>query len=123
MEEERPGTVGVVDDDPAVLNSFRFMLEAAGCRVATYSSAQNFIERASEQPTCLILDQYMPQVTGLELAERLRAAGNTLPILLITGWPSPTLVTRAAELGIEHVLEKPVDENDVLTFATVHLCR
>jgi CheY-like chemotaxis protein len=52
---------------------------------------------------CLILDHHIPNMTGLELARRLRADGAVVPILLITGSPSPTI---AAELGIE-VLDKP----------------
>ena len=58
---------------------------------------------------CLILDHHMPEMTGLELAERMRADGTGIPILLITGSPSPAIVARAAEvarafgvLGISH---------------------
>jgi FixJ family two-component response regulator len=56
---------------------------------------------------CLIVDQHMPGMTGLELAEQLRAEGNIVPIILITGWPSRTVYVRAAELGVEQALEKP----------------
>ena len=121
MQQDHPSVVGVVDDDPAVLDSFRFMLEVAGYRVATFSSAFDFLENASEPPACLILDQYMPDLTGLELVEHLRSVGSTMPILLITGLPSPEISVRAAELGIEGVIEKPPDEADILSFATAHL--
>ena len=57
----------------------------------------------------------MPEMTGLELVERLRADGSGIPILLITGSPSPAIATRAAELGIR-VLEKPLTEDDMLDF-------
>ena len=57
----------------------------------------------------------MPEMTGLELAERLRTDGAGIPILLITGSPSPAIVARAAELGIR-VLEKPPTEEDLLDF-------
>lgn len=59
---------------------------------------------------CLILDHHMQQMTGLELAERLRADGVSIPILLTTGSPSPAIARRAAELGIEGVLEEPLGE-------------
>ena len=58
----------------------------------------------------------MPEMTGLELAERIRADGAGIPILLITGAPSPAIVTRAAEVGINRVLEKPATEEDLLDF-------
>jgi two-component system, LuxR family, response regulator FixJ len=58
----------------------------------------------------------MPEMTGLELAERLRADGSSIPILLITGSPSPTIIARAAELGIHRVIEKPPTEEDLLDF-------
>ena len=57
----------------------------------------------------------MPEMTGLELAERLRADGAGIPILLITGSPSPAIGARAAELGIR-VLETPPTEGDLLDF-------
>ena len=53
----------------------------------------------------------MPNMTGLELARRLRADGAVIPILLITGSPSPTIAASAAELDIE-VLDKPPGEED-----------
>jgi CheY-like chemotaxis protein len=58
----------------------------------------------------------MPEMAGLELAEQIRADGSKIPILLITGGPSPTIVARAAELGINRVLEKPATGEDLLDF-------
>ena len=58
----------------------------------------------------------MPCMTGLELAERLRANGEGIPILLITGSSTPSIVARAAEVGIDRVLEKPPSDEDLLDF-------
>jgi FixJ family two-component response regulator len=58
----------------------------------------------------------MPDITGLELAERLRAVGSSMPILLVTGSPSPVIVACAAELGVTKVLDKPPTEEDLLDF-------
>jgi CheY-like chemotaxis protein len=63
----------------------------------------------------------MPVMTGLELAQKLREEKSDIPILLSTGAPSPAIVIRAAELGIERVLEKPPDEDDLLAFVNKHL--
>ena len=108
----------MVDDDAAVLESFRFMLELAGYSVATYPSALAYLEHKSPPPRCLILDQHMPRMTGLELTARLRAAGVKAPVLLITSFPSPAIIARAAEIGIEQVLEKPPLEDDLINFVS-----
>jgi len=120
MTDHHNDTVAVVDDDPAVLDSLRFLLEAAGYRVATYSSAVTFLADRETPPACLILDQHMPQMTGLELAAELHAAGPVIRILLITALASPAVVARAAQLGIEKVLEKPLHEHDLLGFVNAH---
>jgi CheY-like chemotaxis protein len=62
----------------------------------------------------------MPQMTGLELATRLRGEGRDIPILLITSAPSAAIVARAMQLHIEKVLEKPPTEDDLLSFIGVH---
>jgi len=120
MEDNRSGAVAVVDDDPAVLDSLKFLLEMAGHSVAAYASAAAFLEDRAMSPACLILDQQMPQMTGLELAARLLSEGGGLPVLLITGSPSPAIVARAAQLGIEKVLAKPPAEGDLLRFVNAH---
>jgi len=109
-------TVAVVDDDDAVRHSLRFLLEVLGHKVETFASAAEFLKTELRTLACLILDQHMPAMTGLELAERLRADGNTIPIMLLTGSPSPSIAARATQLGVERVLEKPVDEADVMAF-------
>ena len=63
----------------------------------------------------------MPQMTGLELAARLRTKGVGIPVLLITAQPSPIVTARAAELGIEKVLGKPAAEAELLSFVDAHM--
>ncbi len=125
MENKAPGVVGIVDDDPAVLDSLKFLLEVVGHRVATYASAEAFLSdggggTACPIPACLIIDQHMPRMTGLELTQKLRDDGADIPILLITGSPSPAIVARAAQLGIVDVLEKPPEEADLLNFVAAY---
>jgi two-component system, LuxR family, response regulator FixJ len=108
--------VAIVDDDAAVRDSLRFLLEVVGHPVETFASAAEFLNAEQQRLACLILDHHMPEMTGLELAERLRADGSGIPILLITGSPSPAIVARAAELGIYRVLAKPRAEEDLLSF-------
>jgi FixJ family two-component response regulator len=109
------GRVAIVDDDQAVRDSLRFLLEIIGHPVETFASAAEFLNADKQHLVCLILDHHMPEVTGLELAERLRADGFGMPIVLITGSPSPAIAARAAELGIR-VLAKPVTDEDLMDF-------
>jgi FixJ family two-component response regulator len=107
--------VAIVDDDAAVRDSLRFLLETIGHSVETFASGGEFLKADRERLACLILDHHMPEMTGLELAERLRADGFGMPIVLITGSPSPAIAARAAELGIR-VLAKPVTDEDLMDF-------
>ena len=118
MAKTSSGTVAVVDDDPAVLDSLKFLLEVTGHRVAIYASAAEFLQGQAGQLSCLILDHQMPRMTGLELVARLRNDGVSIPILLISGSLSQAIVARAAELGIEKVLEKPLNDDDLVNFVS-----
>ncbi|MEJ0019763.1 MAG: response regulator [Acetobacteraceae bacterium] len=109
--------VAVVDDDDAVRDSLRFLLETAGFPVATYGSAAEFLDRAPvAELACLVVDQHMPELTGLQLVTRLRSQGIALPVALITGSPSPDLLRVAHALSVASVMEKPLDDDALLEF-------
>ncbi len=109
--------VAVVDDDDAVRDSLRFLLEIAGYSVASYGSAAQFLHEAPiGELVCLVVDQHMPDQTGLQLVARLRAQGVSLPVALITGSPSADLVRLARELSVAKVMEKPLDDDVLLDF-------
>ena len=109
--------VAVVDDDDAVRDSLQFLLEIAGYAVASYSSGAQFLQDAPiGELVCLVVDQHMPDQTGLQLVARLRAQGVSLPVVLITGSPSADLVRLAGELNVARVMEKPLDDDLLLDF-------
>jgi two-component system response regulator FixJ len=116
MTEVQQRRVAIVDDDQDVRDSFQFLLEIIGHPVETFAFGVEFLKADKQHLACLILDHHMPEMAGLELAEQIRADGSKIPILLITGGPSPTIVARAAELGINRVLEKPATGEDLLDF-------
>lgn len=117
MPEGGRPLVGVVDDDMAVRDSLRFLLEAAGFRAVTFPSVEQYLTApGQEEFTCLLLDQHMPSVTGLDLLQRLRAMGDETPVALMTGSPSAQLTRRAEELGAVAVLEKPLTEGRLFQF-------
>ncbi|MDR3529783.1 MAG: response regulator [Rhodopila sp.] len=120
MTDNPKNVVAIVDDDPAVRDSLQFLLEAAGYSAVTYGSAAAFLDGDADWPACLIVDQHMPEMTGLELAAQLRRDGANIPVLLVTASPSTFIVARAVLLGIEMVAEKPVGEDDLLKFVKDH---
>jgi FixJ family two-component response regulator len=117
MPDGRRRVVGVVDDDAAVRDSLRFLLEAAGFSIVTFASAGAFLAADDSQVlTCLLLDHHMPQTTGLELLRQLRQFGRDLPVALMTGSPSAQVTRQALELGARAVLEKPLTEQALFEF-------
>src|SRR5882672_1380022 len=84
MPEAAP-IVFVVDDDISVRESLELMIQTAGWRAETYSSAQAFLARPrASVPCCLVLDVTLPGLSGLELQQRLLERTD-MPILFITG--------------------------------------
>ena len=117
MGDARRPVVVVVDDDEAVRDSLRFLLETAGFDVDTFASAGDFLAASyRDRRLCLLLDQHMPRMTGLDMLQRLRDSGWDLPVALMTGSPSDELSRRAHELGVLEVLEKPLPGDVLLRF-------
>ena len=117
MPDERRQVVAVVDDDEAVRESLRFLLETAGFLVATFGSADGFLASESlNNIACVLLDQHMPHVTGLEVLQQLREHLPGMSVALMTGSPAPETTRRALELGAAEVLEKPLAEHALLAF-------
>lgn len=117
MQDGHRLRVAVVDDDDAVRDSLRFLLEAAGYDVLTFGSAVEFLSSADIRAlACVLVDQHMPRVTGLELVARIRVTRPELPVALMTGSPSAELAQRALDLGVTDMLEKPLQEQGLLQF-------
>jgi two-component system, LuxR family, response regulator FixJ len=116
MTEAVRRTVAIVDDDYAVRDSFHFLLEVLRQPVETFGSAAEFLKTDRQHLACVILDHHMPCMSGLELAERLRANGEGIPILLFTCTPTPSIVAYAVKIGIDRVFGKPPSAEDLLDF-------
>ena len=108
--------VAVIDDDEGVRGSLLCLLESFGYDAVGFPSAVDFLSSDLRAVQCLILDQHMPEMSGLQLTAKLKAEGSNLPILLMTGSPSPEITAQAAQLGLGTVPEKPLREEDVLAF-------
>jgi len=106
----------VVDDDEAVRDSLRWLLEANGYRVKTFSSAEAFLNIYEvDEIAVLIADVRMPGMSGLELQEELLARRAPLPIVFITGHGDVPMAVSTIKKGAVDFLEKPFNETDLRT--------
>jgi two-component system response regulator FixJ len=108
--------VYAVDDDPNVLNVLRTMLSQAGYDVLCYPSAVSFLQDLSLLSRGMVItDQVMPEMTGLELHQRLRTLRpNDFRLILISAFPRTSLTVEAMKLGAITVLDKPFDRHELL---------
>ena len=110
----------MIDDDSDVGDVLGGLLETMGYQVETYRSGMDFLNNAKlDRLACLIVDQNMPRMTGLEMIERLSDRGVSIPALLITGLNDVEVERKAASLGVMTVLEKPMSHHELLRFISV----
>lgn len=109
------GTVFVVDDDPAVRDAVSVLVGAAGYRVETFASAEEFLaRRAGGEPGCLVADVRMSGISGLDMQDRLNDGGSSLPVIFITGYGEVPAAVRAMKGGAVDFLQKPFSDSVLL---------
>lgn len=106
--------VVVVDDDPAVRDSMRALLESAGYVVKDYASAKAFLKEPLPAGGCLVTDIRMPDMDGLELQEEIARRGMDIPVVIMTGHGDVPLAVRAMKAGALDFVEKPFDDEGML---------
>jgi len=106
--------VVIIDDDPAVRNSLKFSLEIEGYAVSLYPDGAVALD-AADVPlcACLVIDQNMPGMTGLEVVVELRERRILVPVILITSHPNASLRERALRAGVS-IVEKPLLGNALI---------
>ena len=110
-------TVFIVDDDPAVRDSLRWLLESMRLKVLTFESAEEFLNYYTMHMIgCLILDVRMPGMSGLQLQQFLTKQKHALPIIFITGHGDIPMVVRAMQAGAMYFLEKPFEDQILLDY-------
>ena len=108
MKNQPRKIVAVVDDDEAVLNALSFALDTAGFDVRAFRTARALREAPGlDRMDCLVVDQLLPDASGLDVLTRLRAQGVGVPAVIITTNPSRQLLDGAAALAVP-VVEKPL---------------
>jgi FixJ family two-component response regulator len=104
-------TISVIDDDPIVREAIADLISSLGYEVATYESAEHFLESDQfAQTSCLITDLQMPGLNGLDLQRRLIADRHSLPIIFVTAFPNENYRQRAMSAEAIGFLSKPFDD-------------
>ena len=115
MTTNNETAVYLVDDDDAVRDSLKTLLESYGLEVRDFSSGREFLANAAvAEAACLILDLHLPVVSGLDLLTMMRQQRMSLPVVLITGRSDKETRERALRAGAVAFLEKPVREDALI---------
>jgi FixJ family two-component response regulator len=110
MLPTRP-TVVVVDDDISVRESLELLIQNEGWQPALFESAQEFLTQLpTVVPSCLILDVNLPDLSGLDIQQRISDSKSSTPIIFITGYGDIPTSVRAMKAGAAEFLTKPLDD-------------
>src|SRR6267378_2956772 len=92
--------VFVVDDDPSMRPAMEGLIRSIGLRVRSFASAHDFLAfQRPDAPACLVLDVRLPGLSGLDLQHELASAGNSIPIIFITGHGDIPMSVQAMKSG------------------------
>jgi FixJ family two-component response regulator len=104
-------TVVVVDDDISVRESLELLIQNEGWKPALFESAQAFLAQLpTVTPSCLILDVNLPDLSGLDIQQRISDNNSSTPIIFITGYGDIPTSVRAMKAGAAEFLTKPLDD-------------
>ena len=107
--------VFVVDDDPSVRASLKFLVSTVGLQVESFDSAEAFLnKKPPDGPSCLVLDVRLRGMSGLDLQRELAARDLRIPIVFITGHGDIPMSVRAMKAGAVEFLSKPFRDQDLL---------
>lgn len=107
--------VYVVDDDPAICDSIKLLLETVRMNVKIYHDARSFLDEFdAARPACLLLDVRMPGISGMTLLDKLIQMGSPVPVIIMTAHGSVPMAVRALKKGVVDFIEKPFREQPLI---------
>jgi FixJ family two-component response regulator len=108
--------IAVVDDDSSILKALERLLSTRSWATKTFRSGVLFLESLkAELPDCLILDLYMPEMSGLEVRQTLASRGIEIPTIIITSNADAAMRKRCMDAGAVAYLPKPVRRAELFT--------
>jgi FixJ family two-component response regulator len=110
--------VYIVDDDEAVRDSIRLLLESSGFIAREFANADLLLRTDTGDMGCLLLDLHMPGISGLELLRLLRSRGLKRPVIVVSGRRDPVQDAEVWAAGASALLSKPFDDQQLLDLVT-----
>ena len=108
-------TVFIIDDDRGMRQAVQDLVESVGLRAESFATSQEFLSRQpTSDPSCLVLDVRLPQMSGLDFQRRLTEIGMQIPIIFITAHGDVPMSVRALKSGAVEFLTKPFRDQDLL---------
>ena len=115
MKSAAVPTVFIVDDDRGVRQAIQDLVESVGLRAESFATGQEFLNRKrGADPSCLVLDVRLPQMSGLDFQRKLAELGLPIPIIFITAHGDIPMSVRALKSGAVEFLTKPFRDQDLL---------
>ncbi len=107
--------VFIIDDNAAVRDAVRWLVEQVGLNARTFASAREFLDAFQpDMRGCLVLDIRMPGMSGLDLQEKLAQEGVHLPVIIVTGHGDVPITVRAMKSGAFEFLQKPFNDQTLI---------
>jgi FixJ family two-component response regulator len=115
MKSAAVPTVFIVDDDRGMRQSIQDLVESVGLRAESFATGGEFLKRKpTSEPSCLVLDVRLPQMSGLDFQRQLADTGMQIPIIFITAHGDIPMSVRALKSGAVEFLTKPFRDQDLL---------
>src|SRR3954469_4699298 len=112
----------IIDDDPSVRSSLKFLLSTVGLQTETFDSANSFLrKKCPDVPSCLVLDVRLPGLSGLDFQRELATRNICIPIIFVTAHGDIPMTVRAMKAGAVKFLTKPFRDQDLLDAIRVAL--
>jgi RNA polymerase sigma factor (sigma-70 family) len=109
------GTVYLIDDDNSMRDSLARMLRDVGYSIQDFESATSFLQNSLPvAPAVIVLDMQMPDISGLDLMERLEKLGRKTPIVFLSGQSHPQQIVKGLKKGALDFLFKPFNIDELL---------
>jgi FixJ family two-component response regulator len=115
MKSAAVPTVFIIDDDRGMRQAIQDLVESVGLRAESFATGEEFLKRKrTSDPSCLVLDVRLPQMSGLDFQRRLAGSGMQIPIIFVTAHGDVPMSVRALKAGAVEFLTKPFRDQDLL---------
>jgi FixJ family two-component response regulator len=124
MKSTGIGNVIIIDDDRGMRHAIQDLVESVGLRAESFATGEDFLRgQRTNEPSCLVLDVRLPQMSGLDIQRRLTEAGVRIPIIFITAHGDIPMSVRALKSGAVEFLTKPFRDQELLDAINLALRR